>query len=962
MQKRDMKARFFAIAALVLGMASCAKDFAPEANLGGEVDFTLAVSAPELAATRADGDEFAGHNSAYGAIDYLSDAEWENVDLRYTLEVYDVADDYTNATPIKDRQVKIVDKYEGVTFETRLAPKRNYHFVVFADFVPEDASDNPALDVQAELGKRHSIGVNLTQITLKEDAINDEYADAYFGTLDFNPSNNTHNKVEKPMVLTRPYAKMRVVATDLAELNLNVEPAYVKVSYTAPHLVGFNAVSGAIATEAATTEYDYHYAAISKWDLSKHVYTEGYDAKTVENADKQVRHSHMTLFTDYILATDTQKPIQFTMLVCDQYGNPIKETAFNTEIPVQRNHLTTIIGNVLTTATEVDVTIDDNFECDIEGNSQERILLETLINGGVFDLTEDLTITAPTWLKGDAVIRLNGYTLTYDIPTDKESDDKYAIMTRVENGSTLTFKGEGNVVSEGYIASVNAGGVLNISEGTFESEGCTVFQSNGGEIYISGGEFKAAEYNGDHRYTINFVDSKKQEGLIEISGGRFYKYNPSESNSENPAMDFCANGYWGVEDGEWYVVVPLVHYELYADHAKVWTAEGLIQWAYIVNNGATAALKALPDYDESTFNKNSYGLEIMANIKLPMFTVEADPASETYVYTSTPITITDGKPSGSNWVTVGTVVSGFDQPEKFVDTFVYGNNKVVRNLTMNSTTQITGFIGYCENVEIKDLKFDNATIYSTNSYAAPLAYVDDGSYVKNIHTTNSHFVAKNYAGGIASFAMEHYDHYEGSHSIERLMDRIRENSSIQRLMPIVTIEGCTVDANTTVKATNVYAGGICGQSWGALIVDCVNRASVSANEEAGGICGRVREYRTNQNAYVVNCANYGSVEANKNFGGIVGYFNLNSPYTYMARCCTTVAPVYGKCVGGGTLYSLGNYVVGTSVDFEALNAEIAEYNAHAAAYEFAWAFNEYSPVYASMCYYNSFKLPQAKLW
>ena len=48
-----MKARFFAIAALVLGMVSCAKDFAPEANYGGEVDFTLAVSAPELAATRA---------------------------------------------------------------------------------------------------------------------------------------------------------------------------------------------------------------------------------------------------------------------------------------------------------------------------------------------------------------------------------------------------------------------------------------------------------------------------------------------------------------------------------------------------------------------------------------------------------------------------------------------------------------------------------------------------------------------------------------------------------------------------------------------------------------------------------------------------------------------------------------------------------------------------------------------
>ena len=70
-----MKARFFAIAALVLGLASCQKDFAPEANLGGEVDFTLAVTAPELSKTRAGVDGAVDTNnamdSAFGAIDYL---------------------------------------------------------------------------------------------------------------------------------------------------------------------------------------------------------------------------------------------------------------------------------------------------------------------------------------------------------------------------------------------------------------------------------------------------------------------------------------------------------------------------------------------------------------------------------------------------------------------------------------------------------------------------------------------------------------------------------------------------------------------------------------------------------------------------------------------------------------------------------------------------------------------------
>ena len=554
-----MKARIFAIAALVLGLASCAKDFAPEGNAGGEVNFSLEVSAPELGATRADKDSQAGHDSAYGAIDYLSEEEWRGVDLRYILEVYDAASDYTNATPIKDRQVQIVDEYAPVKFEVRLAPGRDYHFVVFADFVPQGATDLATVEAQEKLGLRHNIGATLGDITFKKDAntdkyvdaINDEYADAYFATLDYKPSHNTHNTAE-PIVLRRPYAKVRVIATDLHELNLNVDPKAVKVSYTAPHLVGFNAVNGNISTESTTTEYSYVYAdGITKNSLANHLYTEGYDSKMVENSEGDKRHSHMTLFTDYILATDKQEPIQFTMSVYDDatMNNPIKTTAFNTQIPVQRNYLTTIIGNVLTTSTDINVSIDDNFatEMNDEGvNLKERILLETLINGGKFVLTEDLTLTAPHYLKGiecaaDAIIDLNGKTLKYEIPSDVENDDSYAIFVRVNKNASLEFIGDGKVESDGYIASVNEGGVLTVNEGIFETNSCTVFQSNGGVINILGGEFKAAPYpdnSGDHRYTINFVASEKKEGLISISGGRFYQYNPSESHSEVPAMDF----------------------------------------------------------------------------------------------------------------------------------------------------------------------------------------------------------------------------------------------------------------------------------------------------------------------------------------------------------------------------------------------------------------------------------------
>ena len=366
-----MKARFLALAALVLGLASCQND--PEIVNpvgGGEVDFQLAVSATELGTRANDGDldGVYGHNSAYGAIDYLSDAEWANdVDLRYTLEVYDfdATGNYTDAKPIKDRQVKVVDEYASVAFDLRLVPNRKYHFVVFADFIKNGVAEDKTESItdQADLGLHHIIGETLGDITIKADAINNEHTDAYFATEDITITNSAAQDI----ILKRPYGKLRVVANDLAELNLNVNPKSVKVDYRTAVPTTFNALTGKVDTKVADKSF-FAVLNVDKNNMSGHLYTEGYDAeKAPANAERVERYSHVTLFTDYILAEkEGQTPYQFTMTVYDDQAgkNQIKETHFNTDIPVQRNHLTTIIGNVLTTATEINVTINDNFDDD----------------------------------------------------------------------------------------------------------------------------------------------------------------------------------------------------------------------------------------------------------------------------------------------------------------------------------------------------------------------------------------------------------------------------------------------------------------------------------------------------------------------------------------------------------------------------------------------------------------------
>lgn len=362
--------------ALALGMASCQGDNLFGAGSGSEVDVQLSFNAPELIGeTRTDGDAYAYLNSAYGGIDYLDGAplgdsryvDWDDVDIRYSLEVYDVAD---LTAPIKDRKVVIKDKYTPVQFDVRLIAGREYRFAVFADFVGNGLAEQTIssdADAQRNLGLRHTIGDNLTDITILQDkdALNDEVADAYFAYFNYTPNEEAQNNlVEK--TLTRPYAKVRVVATDLAELNLNVHPKYITVKYNSDIVIptAFNAVKGKISGDKSLEGKSISATYVDKIRDNRvnHVYNSDYDEMVVLADNGTERASHLTLFSDYILATSGEHtPINFTMTVLDEKRVKIREVEFDTQIPIERNYLTTIVGNVLTKVTEVNVSINDDF-------------------------------------------------------------------------------------------------------------------------------------------------------------------------------------------------------------------------------------------------------------------------------------------------------------------------------------------------------------------------------------------------------------------------------------------------------------------------------------------------------------------------------------------------------------------------------------------------------------------------
>ena len=163
-----------------------------------------------------------------------------------------------------------------------------------------------------------------------------------------------------------------------------------------------------------------------------------------------------------------------------------------------------------------------------EGETKDIILYSDI----TIDSIDKLSVPVNSTLNLD----LNGQTLKFNA-----SD----IFLRVQNGATLNIGG-GKFEGEGYVASVNQGGIINVSDGMYDTS-VTCFQVNGGVLNVYDGQFKSYSEKYGSKYTLNHIDKNKYVGKINVYGGVFVNYDPSNSPSENPVMNFVADGYGVVE-------------------------------------------------------------------------------------------------------------------------------------------------------------------------------------------------------------------------------------------------------------------------------------------------------------------------------------------------------------------------------------------------------------------------------
>lgn len=316
---------FLPLMAMALLLGSCQRDDS-DAIVSEEVDFSISAGIPTGITTYAE-DAFSHQGGA-------TNVDPTQYDLRYILEVYTL-----DETPVRVyRKTAIVtdDFSSDVTFSSRLVAKK-YKFVFWADFVEEGSTEGLHYETDP-----------LTQISYKESVSLEHLAtdmvDAYYHVedVDLSQSQNIEG-----ILLHRPFGKIRLIATDMLTdgASQSEYPASVKIDFKQ---VGVPAAFDALNEKPLDS-------TLQIGDITSSAISE--DAIVNGNTYS----GSFLLGYHYFFATDASTAYEIDVTAYDQNGNEICTRSLS-PIPVQKNKLTTVIGNFYTNEGTLKVVVEAPFE------------------------------------------------------------------------------------------------------------------------------------------------------------------------------------------------------------------------------------------------------------------------------------------------------------------------------------------------------------------------------------------------------------------------------------------------------------------------------------------------------------------------------------------------------------------------------------------------------------------------
>ena len=400
---------------------------------------------------------------------------------------------------------------------------------------------------------------------------NDESRDAFFKTID----HKVVGDIALDVTLERPFAQINLGVTqedwdNAAKAGIYVAQSKLVINNAATELNLFNGQVNRI------TPLTYDFANIPTQTLEVDYNKDG------------VKEAYKYLSLSYILVADQGQTANEegmfgaeSALVNATFSLETNKAPFEVKVdnlPVQRNWRTNVIGEVLTGDIKFNIDVDPIFDGEeIYPDGLEEELRYAALNGGTVTLTDDVELKSSLIVADnkDMVIDLNGHKII-NISNKSEIEVGDGIIVY----GNLTIKGNGTVQgsTRAVWARSNTNARVIIEGGNYIGSvvpACEVIYASGnGVIDIYGGTFKAenedkTSFAAPQFAVLNLHGNGNTGCDINVYGGTFVKFDPSNNVSENPTKDFVEKGYYSVAKGENFIVVENPADVLVADHSEL---------------------------------------------------------------------------------------------------------------------------------------------------------------------------------------------------------------------------------------------------------------------------------------------------------------------------------------------------------------------------------------------------------
>lgn len=436
------------MAIAAVGLTSCSQDDMPDTPVReGMVDVVMTTSMPQELQSY-------GVNSAEGGLKNLEGVE--GLAVRYIMEIYPKGSETAVQRMITYKNLTSDGDYRTASFSTRLLAAE-YNFVFWADIVRESNTipynqtlegletpiygnsyfySNKNLSGEALEALYRPTDVNVSEkgdlktihssgVGAAVSPVSSEMYDGYTCAkeVDLRVEPTTHS-----FTLKRPFAKLRVVATDKADeliMNPDWDKSFLKILPDCNIPNRFNALTGT-ATSDSNVGGGY-------W-CSYYVTSGTYDN---ENGDEH------TIGVFYLPVSTSSYNLTFDMGITPTGGTATYNKLSVENVPLVANKLTTIKGKILSKKTDVTITIDDEFEDDetIIEYGKEASTVDAL-KAAMTGKDETITYTGKVTKADGFELDFTNVARTNPVYAEGNTATLTLAFASIEDGAVLTFKGD----------------------------------------------------------------------------------------------------------------------------------------------------------------------------------------------------------------------------------------------------------------------------------------------------------------------------------------------------------------------------------------------------------------------------------------------------------------------------------------------------------------------------------------